>query len=142
MTLEQLRIFVAVGERQHVTRAAEALRLTQSAVSGALRSLEARHDILLFNRVGRRIELTQDGRNFLEQARAVLNTAGAAERSLRELRGSMPNSQTLRSSCRSATPIKSHQQSIRAFRKSDSSKARSVSAIWCPSRSTSTSSWS
>lgn len=87
MTLEQLRIFVAVAEREHVTRAAEALRLTQSAVSSALRSLEARHAVVLFNRVGRRIELTQDGRNFLEQARTVLHTADAAERSLRELRG-------------------------------------------------------
>jgi len=36
MTLEQLRIFVAVAECDHVTRAAEALRLTQSAVSAAI----------------------------------------------------------------------------------------------------------
>jgi hypothetical protein len=33
MTLEQLRVFIAVAERQHVTRAAEALNLAQSAVS-------------------------------------------------------------------------------------------------------------
>ena len=36
MTLDQLRIFVAVAERQHVTRAAEALNLVQSAVSAAM----------------------------------------------------------------------------------------------------------
>ena len=36
MTLDQLRIFVAVAERQHVTRAAEALNLVQSAVSAAI----------------------------------------------------------------------------------------------------------
>src|SRR5271166_5873830 len=87
MTLEQLRIFVAVAEREHMTRAAEVLRLTQSAVSGAIAALEARHSITLFNRVGRRIELTQDGRIFLEQARSVLRTADAAELSLLELRG-------------------------------------------------------
>ena len=36
MTLEQLRIFIAVAERQHVTRAAAELNLTQSAVSAAI----------------------------------------------------------------------------------------------------------
>lgn len=87
MTLEQLRIFVAVAEREHMTRAAASLRLTQSAVSGAIAALEERHDIALFNRVGRRIELTQNGRAFLDQARVVLRSAGTAEASLLELRG-------------------------------------------------------
>ena len=41
MTVEQLVVFVAVAEREHLTRAAEALRLTPSAVSSALRKLEA-----------------------------------------------------------------------------------------------------
>ncbi|WP_438502495.1 LysR family transcriptional regulator, partial [Azospirillum brasilense] len=52
MTLEQLRIFVAVAAQQHVTRAAAALNLTQSAVSAAVSSLEARHAVRLFDRVG------------------------------------------------------------------------------------------
>ena len=46
MTLEQLRIFEAVAEREHVTRAAEALNLTQSAVSAAIAALEERHAVL------------------------------------------------------------------------------------------------
>ena len=87
MTLDQLRIFVAVAEREHVTRAAEYLRLTQSAVSGAIQSLEERHVISLFHRVGRRIELSQDGRLFLNEARAVLRSADAAALSLLEMRG-------------------------------------------------------
>lgn len=87
MTLDQLRIFAAVAEREHVTRAAETLGLTQSAVSAAIHALEARHDIVLFNRVGRRIELTQEGRMFLEHARTILRTAADAEQSLLELRG-------------------------------------------------------
>lgn len=87
MTLDQLRIFVTVAEREHMTRAAEFLRLTQSAVSGAIQSLEARHNISLFHRIGRRIELTQVGRLFLEEARTVLRAADAAELSLLELRG-------------------------------------------------------
>jgi len=57
MTLEQLRIFVAVAERQHMTRAAEALHLTQSAVSAAITALETRHNTKLFDRVGRGLVL-------------------------------------------------------------------------------------
>src|ERR1700676_3017483 len=87
MTLEQLRVFVAVAERQHVTRAAEALNLAQSAVSSAIAGLEARHEVKLFNRVGRGIELTEAGTLFLTEARAVLARAEAAELVLSELGG-------------------------------------------------------
>lgn len=45
MTLDQLRIFVAVVERQHVTRPVEALSLTQSAVSSGITKLEGRHGV-------------------------------------------------------------------------------------------------
>ena len=85
MTLEQLRVFVAVAERQHVTRAAASLNLTQSAVSAAIAALEARHGAKLFHRVGRGIELTEAGALFLVEARAVLTRATAAELVLAEL---------------------------------------------------------
>jgi DNA-binding transcriptional LysR family regulator len=55
MTLEQLRIFLAVAEREHVTRAAEYLRLALSAVSHAVAQLEHEFGIAFFNRVGRSI---------------------------------------------------------------------------------------
>jgi len=87
MTLEQLRIFIAVAESQHVTRAAETLRLTQSAVSAAIGALERRYGVALFDRVGRRIELNAEGRLFLNEARAVLARAAAAELALSELSG-------------------------------------------------------
>ena len=85
MTLEQLRIFVAVAEREHVTRAAQALNLTQSAVSGAVSALETRHGLHLFDRVGRGVVLNEVGRTFLGEARAVLARAAAAEAALRDL---------------------------------------------------------
>lgn len=87
MTLDQLRIFVAVAEREHVTQAAAALNLTQSAVSAAIAALEARHALQLFDRVGRRIVLTEAGRLFLDEARAVLARASQAERLLGDLAG-------------------------------------------------------
>jgi DNA-binding transcriptional LysR family regulator len=85
MTLEQLRIFVAVAEREHVTRAAEALGLTQSTASAAIAALEHRHGAALFHRVGRGIELTGAGRLFVAEAKGVLARAEAAERMLADL---------------------------------------------------------
>src|SRR3569623_1636324 len=87
MTLEQLRIFVAVAEREHVTRAAGALNLTPSAVSAAVSGLEQRHGVALFDRVGRGVLLSQAGRIFLEEARAVLARAEAAQAVLAEIAG-------------------------------------------------------
>ena len=87
MTPEQLRVFVAVADRQHVTRAAEALHLAQSAASAAIAALETRHGVALFHRVGRGIELTEVGRAFLPEARAVLARIEAAELALAELGG-------------------------------------------------------
>lgn len=86
MTLDQLKIFLAVAQLEHMTRAARELRLTQSAVSGAIQALEQRHHVSLFNRVGRHIELSVDGRAFVEHARNVLRTAELAEKSLHDLR--------------------------------------------------------
>lgn len=79
MTLEQLRIFLAVAEGQHVTRAAKRLGLSQSAVSAAIAALETRHAVQLFDRVGRRIVLTEVGNAFLREAQAVLAQAETAE---------------------------------------------------------------
>lgn len=87
MTLDQLRIFLAVAEREHFTRAATALNLSQSAVSAAIATLEDRHAVRLFERVGRRVVLTTAGRVFMVEARAVLKRAQQAEQLLSDLAG-------------------------------------------------------
>ena len=87
MTLDQLRIFIAVAEREHLTRAAEALNLTPSAVSASIHALETRYGVHLFDRVGRRIELSQTGRLFLIEAEATQRSARLAELALTELGG-------------------------------------------------------
>ena len=84
MTLEQLRVFISVAERGHVTEGARALNLAQSAASHAIASLEARHDVLLFDRVGRRIALTEAGAALLVQARRILAEVEHAEQTLAE----------------------------------------------------------
>lgn len=87
MTLDQLRIFVEVAEHGHVTRAAQALGMSQSAASAAVSSLEASCEIKLFDRVGRGIQLTENGRIFLSEARAVLDRASLARSVLEDLAG-------------------------------------------------------
>jgi len=85
MTLEQLRIFVAVAERGHVTRAAESLGISQSAASAAIATLENRYGTKLFDRVGRGIQLSETGRLFQREARAVLDRASMASSVLQDL---------------------------------------------------------
>jgi DNA-binding transcriptional LysR family regulator len=85
VTLEQLRVFIAVAERQHVTRAAAVLNLAQSAVSAAIAALEAQYGTKLFHRVGRGVELTEAGALFLVEAHAVLARAEEAGLVLSEL---------------------------------------------------------
>ena len=85
MTLEQLRIFLAVADGQHMSRAASKVGLTQSAVSAAIAALEKRHDVRLFDRIGRHIALTEAGRTFVREARSVLDRAETAELVLDDL---------------------------------------------------------
>lgn len=85
MTFEQLRIFAAVAEREHLTQAASALRLTPSAVSAAIKSLENFYGIHLFDRVGRGIRLTREGGLFLHEAKGILAKVKSTEALLAEL---------------------------------------------------------
>jgi DNA-binding transcriptional LysR family regulator len=85
VTLEQLRIFVSVAHVEHFTRAAEHLKISQSAVSTAIASLESRYKVLLFDRSRRQVELTAAGNVFLAEAEAVLARVDLAERRLEDL---------------------------------------------------------
>ncbi len=85
MTFEQLSIFVAVAEREHLTRTATALRLTPSAVSASIKALESFYAVALFDRVGRGIQLTREGRVLLREAKETLARVKATEAVLAEL---------------------------------------------------------
>ena len=78
VTLDQLKIFVDVAERGNITFASEALGMSQSGASAAIKSLEREYGVHLFNRVGRGIELSQAGARFLGEAKAVLERAASA----------------------------------------------------------------
>ncbi|HEY9627084.1 MAG TPA: LysR substrate-binding domain-containing protein [Coleofasciculaceae cyanobacterium] len=85
MTLEQLRIFLAVAEHLHFTRAAEELYITQPAVSAAIHCLEEEYGVKLFHRVGRRIEIADAGTLLQAEAQKIMEQVALTERGLREL---------------------------------------------------------
>src|SRR4028118_700550 len=85
MTLDQLRIFIAVVEHLHFTRAAEALYISQPAVSAAIQSLEEQYGVKLFHRIGRQIEITDAGKLLQAEAQKIIDQVSLTERGLREL---------------------------------------------------------
>ncbi|KUM42518.1 LysR substrate-binding domain-containing protein [Pseudomonas sp. EpS/L25] len=80
--LNALRCFEAVARLSSVTRAANELHLTHAAVSQQVKGLEHQLGMVLFERQGRGIEVTGDGRVYAEQVRQLLAELGEATRRL------------------------------------------------------------
>ena len=78
-TLRQLEVFLAVAHHESVSRAAEDLAMSQSAVSGALADLERQFEIQLFERLGKRVQLSGLGRSLRPRAQALLEQATELE---------------------------------------------------------------
>ncbi len=78
MELRHLRYFVAVAEEMNVTRAAARLGIAQPPLTQQIKLLERELGVQLLTRIGRRITLSETGRLFLTEARAVLDRAGQA----------------------------------------------------------------
>ncbi len=81
-TLRQLEVFLAVAEGQSVSRAAEHLFMSQSAVSSALADLERQFEIQLFDRIGKRLQLSALGRTLRPRAEALQAQASELEHAL------------------------------------------------------------
>jgi DNA-binding transcriptional LysR family regulator len=81
-TLRQLEVFLAVAQHESVSRAAHDLAMSQSAVSGALADLERQFEIQLFERLGKRVQLSGLGRSLRPRAQALLEQAGELETGL------------------------------------------------------------
>ncbi len=74
----QLRLFVELAERSNMHRAAKVLGLTPSALSHALKRLEEELGCSLFDRQGRGLALSANGRLFLPEAKAILEKIESA----------------------------------------------------------------
>ncbi len=85
MNLNDLQAFLAVAEHESFSRAAERLHLTQPAVSKRIRALESAMECRLFDRVGKRIYLTDAGRVLRPRAEAVLRDLADTQRELKDM---------------------------------------------------------
>lgn len=85
MELRHLRYFVAVAEEENVSRAAMRLHVSQPPLSRQVRDLEDLLGVTLFERTAKSLRLTEAGRFFLNEARAVLARAEEAERAVKAL---------------------------------------------------------
>jgi len=83
MELRHLRYFTAVAEEQNVTRAAARLHVSQPPLSRQIRDLEEELGVALFKRTAKSLELTEAGKVFLNEARAVLLRTDAAIQAVR-----------------------------------------------------------
>ena len=84
MTLEKLRIFVAVADCGGFTKAAQLLYISHSTTSRAVASLEEYFGLKLFARTSRSLHLTDAGRCLLEEGRALIEHAHSLEKTLRK----------------------------------------------------------
>ena len=82
MELRQLEIFRALAEELHFTRAAERVHCVQSNVTIQIRALERELGTPLFDRLAKRVALTEAGRRFLPYAERVLSTIEEARRTV------------------------------------------------------------
>ena len=83
MELRHLRYFVGVAEEENVSRAALKLHVSQPALSRQIRDLEEELGFLLLTRDAKSVRLTEAGRVFLHEARAVLLRAEEAVKTAR-----------------------------------------------------------
>jgi len=85
MTIRHIRIFEAVcGCGCNTTKAAEALHMTQPAVSLAISELESYYGVKLFDRIARRLYLSDAGIRFLEYAKTITLTFDDMEKTVRD----------------------------------------------------------
>lgn len=98
MDIAALQAFRAVAETGSFSLAAERIFVTQPAVSKRIAALEQELNARLFDRIGRRVHLTEAGRALLERSRTILNELDDARRSLANLKGQMAGELSLATS--------------------------------------------
>ena len=81
-SLRQLEVFLATARYENVTRAAETLAMSQSAASGSLKELERQFDMKLFDRLGKRLQLSELGLQLRPQVESLLEQARSLEQAL------------------------------------------------------------
>src|SRR5919204_4618435 len=87
LDLRQVEVFYYVAKFRSFSKAAEALLLTQPTISGHIKALEESLALVLFDRLGREVTLTQAGEVLYGYAKRLLSVKTAAVQALQELQG-------------------------------------------------------
>jgi DNA-binding transcriptional LysR family regulator len=95
LNIPELRVFVTAAEELNFSRAAARLRLSQSAVSQNIQSIEKAYGVELFVRHGRSVQLSEIGQTILPAAREVLNAMRLLEDSLINVKGEVAGELTI-----------------------------------------------
>lgn len=82
MEIQQLKTFTTIAKIGSFTKAAEVLDYAQSSISSQMRTLEAELEVKLFERLGREVCLTEEGRRLLVYAEQIINLAQEAKESV------------------------------------------------------------
>ena len=90
MNYNYLRYFSVLAQLEHYTLAAARLGISQPSLSSAIHHLETELGVQLFEKVGRNIRLTEEGRFYQEKVEAALNELNQASMTLRESKTSAP----------------------------------------------------
>jgi LysR family cyn operon transcriptional activator len=85
MELRQLQYFVKAAETMNFTEAAAAVFITQSTLSQQIKQLEEELGMLLFDRIGRHVRITEAGHIFLTHATKILNEVQKGKQAITEL---------------------------------------------------------
>ncbi|HZE11174.1 MAG TPA: LysR family transcriptional regulator, partial [Burkholderiales bacterium] len=85
LEVRHLRTLIALAETGTVSRAAERVHLTQSALSHQLKALESHYGTAVVNRHGQTVKLTESGHRLVALARSVMGEVQTAERDLAKL---------------------------------------------------------
>lgn len=85
MELRQLQYFVKAAEMLHFTEAANELYVTQSTLSQQIKQLEQELGVLLFDRIGKQVQLTEAGHVFLIHARRILSEVNKGKQALADM---------------------------------------------------------
>ena len=83
MTIKHMKIFIAVYQTENMTQAAEQLHMTQPAVTRAIQELEHYYGVKLFERINRRLAITESGKQFYAQALHIVDSFDTMEKGLR-----------------------------------------------------------
>lgn len=87
MTIRHLKIFIEVYKEMSVTKAAEKLHMVQPSVSLAIRELEEAYQVRLFDRINRRLFVTESGRLFFDYATHIVDSFDQMESAMTSDRG-------------------------------------------------------